>query len=173
MIEGARRGAFYTSRGLPALLIGSGFVMTASVLLAIVVLGPSRIDPRNTSWLLRDFAVMHFGWFGYRFDPSSAWSFETSRLSWPLPIAIAMFDLVPIAAFPLKLLSAYLPSEFQYFGALFVFNAGLQGLFAFLLFYEIAKCMPAGGAVLRLMVASRANCVAAHSTDGRTTSMAP
>lgn len=140
-------------RCLPASLIGSGFVIAASVLLAIAVVGPSRIDPRNTSWLVGDFAQMQFGWLGYRFDPSSAWPIETSRLSWPLPLAIAMLDLVPIAAFPLKLLSAYLPSEFQYFGALFVFNAGLQGLFAFLLFHEIAKGMPAGGAVLRLMVA--------------------
>src|SRR5215831_4533379 len=158
MIEGAKRRALedaskIPSRSLPASLIGSGFVIAASVVLAIAVLGPSRIDPRNTSWLVGDFAVIQFGWFGYRFDPSSAWLVETSRLSWPLPIAIAMFDLVPIAAFPLKLLSAYLPSEFQYFGGLFVFNAGLQGLFAFLLFYEIAKGMPAGGAVLRLMVA--------------------
>ncbi|MGA2636853.1 hypothetical protein [Methylocella sp.] len=122
-------------------------------MLAIAVLGLERIDPRNTSWLSGDFVMMQFGWYGYRFDRAPAWMMTTDRLSWPLPIAIAMFDLVPIAALPLRLLSGHLPLELQYFGPLFVVNAALQGLFAFLLFYEIANRMLAAGALLRLAVA--------------------
>ena len=140
-------------RNTPGLLVGSGLIISISVLLATAILGPAQIDPRNTSWLSGDLVMMQFGWSGYRFDPASAWTMTTDRLSWPLPIAIAMFDLVPIAALPLKLLGAYLPSELQYFGLLFVVNAALQGLFAFLLFYEIANRMLAGGALLRWAVA--------------------
>lgn len=143
-------------RKLFGLVVAGVSFVSIGVLLAFAMVGPERIDPRQVAWLSGDFAVIQFGWWGYRFDPASAWPLTSTRISWPLPIAAAMFDIVPIVALPLKLLSPFLPAEFQYFGALFAFNAALQGLFAFLLFFEIARRAPSAGGVMRLTLAGAA-----------------
>lgn len=107
--------------------------------LAVMILGSHVIDPSNTSWIVGDFMAAHFGWVGYRLDPAPAWPMLSSQTSWPLPMSVAMFDLIPLVAFPLKLASGWLPQEIQYFGLVFVANAALQGMFGCFAAAEAAR----------------------------------
>ena len=141
-----------------ALLGGTIFLLAA--LLAAFVVGGRVANPQDTSWMEGDFVTMQFAWDAYRSDPLPASSLMTTRVSWPLPISVAMFDIVPIVAWPLKLLSGWLPARFQYFGPLFIVNAGLQGLFALLLFWEASvmswstRQRLCGAAIAALLVAA-------------------
>lgn len=107
--------------------------------LAIWTLGPQIVDPSRNGWMYDDFANMQFAWEAYRADPSPAFPLATSRASWPLPLNIAIFDLMPLVAFPMKLLGGFLPAHVQYFGPLFVLNAFLQGFFAVLCLSEALR----------------------------------
>jgi hypothetical protein len=128
-----------SSRSAAARIFCAGAVVVLlAALFACWMLGGAIVNPRNLSWMTGDFVQCQFAWEAYRGDPQPASSLATSYASWPLPLQIAMFDIVPLAAFPLKLLSPWLPATFQYFGPLFVVNAALQGLFAFLFFKEAA-----------------------------------
>ncbi len=113
----------------------AALVVLAACAIAGWLIGPIA-DPLYLGWLHEDPVTMQHAWEAYRADPASAFTLSTTRVSWPLPILVAMFDIVPIVALPLKLLSPLLPPHIQYFGPLFLFNAGLQALFAWLLFEE-------------------------------------
>ena len=117
--------------------IGSAaFVCLTAVTFAIWVVGWNVVDPTNIKWMHDDLITMQFAWQAYRADPSPAWTLSTNLVSWPLPIQITMFDLIPVLAVPLKLMSPWLPETFQYLGPIFILNVGLQGLFACLFFEE-------------------------------------
>ena len=139
---------------------GSFTVFLFSVLFAVCLIG--RIaNPQNTSWMTGDFVTMQFAWDGYRKDPTPVLALTATSVSWPLPIKITLFDIVPIIALPLKLLNSYLPANFQYLGPLFVLNAGLLGVFAFLFFWEAssssamsARTRYAGSIIAALIIAA-------------------
>ncbi len=117
--------------------IGSAaFVCVTAAVFAIWLVGWPIVDPSNLKWMRGDLVTMQFAWQAYRADPSPAWTLSTTLVSWPLPIRIAMFDIVPVIALPLKLISFLLPETFQYFGLMFVANVALQGLFACLFLEE-------------------------------------
>lgn len=132
------------SKALLLKIILSAAVFLAAGGFATAILGLQIVNPTNTAWMTGDFVTMQFAWEAYRNDPLPASSLATNAVSWPLPIKIAMFDIVPLIAWPLKLISAYLPDKFQYFGLLFVLNAGLQGLFAFLFLQEMTAARSNG-----------------------------
>ncbi len=129
--------SIFNRRG--ASVAAAAVVVLASALLAVWILGPAVIDPRNTGWLTDDLVAQQFGWTAYRADPAPAFSLSTARASWPVPLPIAMFDLIPLVALPMKALSAWLPDPVQYLGPAYLLNAALQGLFAFLLLREIRR----------------------------------
>ncbi len=148
-------------RPKPALAPLACLLGLLSAALAVWTLGPEIVDPRQTGWMRDDFVTMQFGWEAYRADPASAFKLATARVSWPLPLNIAFFDLVPLVALPLKLLSPWLPAHVQYFGPLFVANVFLQGFFAVLCLGEGLRQRPPSRTLLAALFCAAALIAAA------------
>jgi len=114
------------------------FVLAISTAFACWVLGP-LVNPFNTGWMTHDPVSSWFAWEAYRRDPAPAATLATTTTSWPLSMQIAMYDILPIISWPLKLLDPWMPAHYQWFGVFYALNAPLQGLFALLFFREIAR----------------------------------
>ena len=79
--------------------------------------GLGIFNPTETAWLMKyDWAQHYMGWYFYRFEP---WTFplgNINNLFYPIGTNIGFTDSIPLAAIPLKLLSPFLPEQFQYHG---------------------------------------------------------
>ena len=119
--------------GLAALLLGlAGF---------LVLIGWTTLIPTNIGWL--DFAdrAMHtLGWMFFRAAPWGNPPGLSPELGIELSNSIGLVDGLPLFAIPLKLVSAWLPQPFQYWGAWLLICFLLQALFAYL----IARQLQAG-----------------------------
>lgn len=103
----------------------------AGLIVLSLLIVPAIINPLNVGWLAKgDPAQSYLGWLFFRHEP---WG-------WPLGAAHALgmeqassivySDSIPLLAIPLKLISAFLPANFQYYG-LWLFGCyALQGFFA-------------------------------------------
>ena len=104
------------------------------LLFFVSTLGFALADPGNIEWLMRGDWAQHFvGWHLYR---SASWQWPPGAFDnfWhPVGTAIVFTDSLPLAALPLKLISAWLPERFQYIGTWLLVNCVLQGVFAILL----------------------------------------
>ena len=108
---------------------------TIGFLYILLVLGPTRLDPTNLSWLGGDPATYYIGWELYRQDPRLHWPLTfTDRLGYPLGDSIAFMDPNPLLLLLLKPLSPLLPRSFQYLGIAAVLAVSLQFFFAARLF---------------------------------------
>ena len=118
---------------LAALLLGlAGF---------LVLIGWTTLIPTNIGWL--DFAdrAMHtLGWMFFRAAPWGNPPGLSPELGIELSNSIGLVDGLPLFAIPLKLVSAWLPHPFQYWGAWLLVCFLLQALFAYL----VARQMQAG-----------------------------
>ena len=87
----------------------------------------------------RDITQHQAGWMFYRNSP---WMFPLCKalnLGYPLGTVISYTDSIPIAALLFKLLSGFLPANFQYFGLYTFFCFMMQGLFGAALLYHFTK----------------------------------
>jgi hypothetical protein len=107
------------------------FVMGSTLGLGFFLLtfGYDVIIPTHIDWLLigGDLKEHYVGWYFFR---QSGWTFPfgmINMLSYPQGISVAYLDSIPLLALPFKLLSAYLPKTFQYFGLWGVICYMLQG----------------------------------------------
>jgi Family of unknown function (DUF6311) len=77
----------------------------------------SALRPTRIGWLLvSDWGAHQLGWMFFRNDP---WSFPVGRfrsLLYPVGSTLGFSDSIPIVALGAKLLSAFLPRDFQYIG---------------------------------------------------------
>jgi hypothetical protein len=94
------------------------------------IAGTRGLDPGEIGWLMRyDWPVHFFGWHFFRSEP---WHWPPGLIESyyaPLGTSIGFTDSVPLVAFALKPISAWLPPTFQYIGAWLLLCFALQGAF--------------------------------------------
>ena len=105
-----------------------------------VVAFPAYIlNPTNLSWVFHkpstvyhamDFHPHYLGWHFLRHAPVSFPLGSIPNFVAPLGTYMAWTDSLPLLAFPLRLISEYLPEDFQYLGLWVLTCCALQGLFA-------------------------------------------
>lgn len=111
--------------------------------------GWQLLDVTNIGWLFRigfDNATEFISWEYYRF---SAWAFPVvgtfSGYDYPTVTGVGLTGAIPLLAIPLKILSPFLPMEFQHFGWWFLVCYMLQGWFAYKLLDAFnVRCSKAG-----------------------------
>lgn len=82
---------------------------------------PDVLDPTNIAWLLSGDWGQHFlGWHAFRQVPLTWPLNHEDLLAAPTGLSIIYTDSNPLFALPLRLLSPYLPAQFQYIGPWFL-----------------------------------------------------
>ena len=121
--------------GASALWFDLAIAFVAGLLYALIVMGPSPLNPRKVDWVTVDPAYHYIGWELLRQDPHTHWPLTyTDRLGYPVGESVALLDLNPLLAVGLKPLSHLLPEPMQYFGFEVVLACALQFFFAFRIF---------------------------------------
>lgn len=92
------------------------------------IAGARVLDPTQIDWLMKgDWVPHHFGWHFFRVEPWH-WPPGTVRGYYaPLGTSIGLTDSIPLAAYLLKPVSAWLPPDVQYLGAWLLLSFTLQG----------------------------------------------
>jgi hypothetical protein len=109
--------------------------LLAGFFYALLVMGPTPLNPRNVNWVAFDPAYHYIGWELYRQDPHVHWPITyTDRLGYPKGESVALLDLNPLMAVALKPLSPLLSEPAQYFGIEVILVCTLQFFFAMRLF---------------------------------------
>ena len=102
----------------------------AGVALFFFLFDPRLLDPGYVAWLMDgDPGTMYLGW---RFFRAEDWGWPPGAMhAYGLDIAssIVYTDSIPLVALPAKLISAWLPTTFQYFGWWMLACYALQGWF--------------------------------------------
>lgn len=115
-----------------------------------VLIGYQTLIPTNIGWLSFADRGMHtLGWMFFREAPWGTPPGVSPDLGIELSGSIALVDGLPLFAFPFKLLSAWLPHPFQYWGAWLLLSFMLQALFAWLIARELGA-----GRLVSLMAAA-------------------
>ena len=139
--------------------------LVAGLLYALIVMGPTPLNPRNVDWVTVDPAYHYIGWELWRQDPHVHWPITyTDRLGYPKGESIALVDLNPLLAVLLRPFSPLLGEPFQYFGLEVVLACALQFFFAFRIFRLVlgTQC-PGNGAVQRVLPAGAATELPPHA----------
>ena len=132
-VEGASRRSQPAHAG--SLWFDLTIALVAGLLYALIVIGPSPLNPRNVDWVTVDPAYHYVGWELWRQDPHVHWPLTyTGRLGYPKGESIALVDLNPLLAVLLRPFSPLLGEPFQYFGLEVVLACALQFFFAFRIF---------------------------------------
>ncbi|MCR5687291.1 MAG: DUF6311 domain-containing protein, partial [Lachnospiraceae bacterium] len=120
--------------------IPAGMLFAISALIGAIcfigVYGHRVLDFTNTGWLFdnsHDLRQHYIAWCRYRSDP---WHFPIGlidSLSYPHSMSVIYTDSIPLFAVIFKLMSAYLPQDFQYFGLFGIMSFALMGGFTSIL----------------------------------------
>lgn len=95
------------------------------------LLGPAPMDPKNLQWVWGDLAQVYVAWSQYLSDPDASW-LSSTRMSYPLPLSISLFDPMPVLLLLARPFSGLVTPGSQYFGYYFVACLVLQGVFGYL-----------------------------------------
>ena len=131
---------------------GVGLLLAALLGLAgfLLLVGWPTLIPTNIGWLdVADRAMHTLGWMFFRVAPWGSPPGLSPHLGIELSSSIALVDGLPLFALPLKLVAAWLPQPFQYWGIWLLLSFVLQSLFA----YGIARQLDAGRTVSLLAAA--------------------
>lgn len=88
-----------------------------ATLLYLRLFGAHTLNPLNVHWMLHGDPAQHY--LGWAFFRNEEWHWPPGRIErfgLPIGASIAFTDAIPLLALPLKLVSDWLPAEFQYFG---------------------------------------------------------
>ena len=100
--------------------------------------GFALANPTYTDWIFNrvthDTAQHFIGWEFFRADSTGA---MINGLAYPIGLPITFMDGIPLIALPLKLISGWLPANFQYFGLWALICYILQGGIAAVLVRKI------------------------------------
>ena len=92
--------------------------------------GLRPLDPREFGWVMQgDWRIHFLGWHLFRNEP---WQWPPGAIATmyePVGTTLGFTDSIPLAAFLLKPIEAWLPHSFQYIGLWFLLCFALQGLF--------------------------------------------
>ena len=81
------------------------------------VFGLGVLDVRQTGWMIHGDSAQHY--LGWAFFRTAEWQWPlglVSNFGYPFKTTLAFTDSIPLVALPLKLLSPWLPLDFNYFG---------------------------------------------------------
>ena len=107
----------------------------------VVLIGWQTLIPTNIGWLnFADRAMHTLGWMFFRQAPWGMPPGANPKLGLELANSIALVDGLPLFALPAKLVGAWLPHPFQYWGDWLLISIVLQAVFA----YAIARELQAG-----------------------------
>jgi hypothetical protein len=112
-------------------LVGGAIVAACAVAYARFVLGAVPLDIHDLHWLWGDLAQVHIAWSQFVSDPDAHWLTST-RLSYPLPLSISLFDPMPLLLLLARPFAGLVPEGTQYFGYYFAACVLLQGVFGYL-----------------------------------------
>lgn len=101
------------------------------VVFFLAVYGARIVDPRTIDWLLHGDPAWHY--LGYAFHRAAGWIWPLGAVPGfgaPEGATLVFSDSIPLVAIALKPFAAWLPVDFQYFGAWMLLCHLLQGLFA-------------------------------------------
>lgn len=116
----------------------------------LVLIGWQTLLPTNIGWLnFADRAMHTLGWMNFRQQPWGIPPGLNPGLGLELANSIGLVDGLPLFAIPAKLLSAWLPQPFQYWGLWLLLCFLLHALFAYLLARELG-----GGRLVSLLAAA-------------------
>jgi hypothetical protein len=79
--------------------------------------GTGILNPREFGWMIHGDSAQHY--LGWAFFRSSAWHWPLGvidNFGYPFSTTITYTDSIPLVALPLKVISAFLPVDFNYFG---------------------------------------------------------
>ncbi len=89
----------------------------AALLLYLFIFGADTLNPIHYAWMMHDDPAQHYlGWQFFRNEPWQWPLGRVSRIGLPDVTSIVFTDSIPLLALLLKPFSAWLPSQFQYFG---------------------------------------------------------
>jgi hypothetical protein len=101
-------------RSMLASLGAAGLLAAA---LFVWVFGTDVLDVRQTGWMIHGDSAQHY--LGWAFFRTSAWQWPLGTVAsfgYPFTTTVAFTDSIPLVALPAKLLSPWLPDDFNYFG---------------------------------------------------------
>ncbi|ADU12367.1 DUF6311 domain-containing protein [Asticcacaulis excentricus] len=99
------------------------------VLLFLLFFNPAILDPTNVGWAMQGDWGQHFlGWHAYR-NGADGFNHQ-DLLAHPTGLSILYTDSNPLFSLPLKLISPWLPDDFQFIGPWFLLCLCLQYVFA-------------------------------------------
>ena len=124
--------------------IGAVAVVACAIICARFVLGRVPLDVSDIHWLWGDLAQVHVAWSQFVSDRDAHWLTST-RLSYPLPLSISLFDPMPLLLLMAKPFAGWVPDGTQYFGYYFVACMVLQGLFGYLATVRAMRLVGAEG----------------------------
>ena len=119
--------------------IGVAAAALTGALAFFVWIDPRFLDPANVGWLgVGDRAMHTLGWWFFRATPWGTPPGVSPQYGLELSSSVALSDSLPLFAFPFKLISAWLPPVFQYWGFWLLTCTVLQAVFGWKLARELA-----------------------------------
>lgn len=119
-------------------LLGGLAALALGAIVFFFIFGWWPLIPTNIAFLDHADRAMHtLGWMFYRDSPWGIPPGASPRLGIELANSIALVDGLPLFAIPLKLISAWLPRPFQYWGYWWLLCCILQSLFAYFFAREL------------------------------------
>ena len=120
----------------PRDIVGGLAAIALGIVAFLVFCGWWVLIPTNIAWLNSADRAMHtLGWMFFRETPWGIPPGASPDLGLELANSIGLVDGLPLFALPLKLVAAWLPQPFQYWGYWLLLSFSLQSLFA----YRIAR----------------------------------
>jgi Family of unknown function (DUF6311) len=110
------------------------FSLVVGFLYVLLVMGIGPLNPHNIDWLGEDGSQHYIGWELLRQDHWRWPLMYTNRWGYPVGDSVALVDINPWMALPLKIMSPLLPEPFQYFGLEAILVCALQFFVALRLF---------------------------------------
>lgn len=123
------------------------------ILFFLWLYGAAILNPVETGWMLHGDPAQHY--LGWEFFRRESWSLPLGRIEnfgAPVTASIVFTDSIPLLAIPLKLLNAWLPETFQYFGAWMLLCHALTGWFAWRIFSRLGLGVAASACATLLML---------------------
>src|SRR5690625_2532170 len=127
----------------PADLLRDNWKPCAVLLMAVLGFwawaGFSTLSPSHIGWVMSgwDTPAQYLGWEFFRYSPWQWPPGMNPAYGANAPGSIVLADCIPLLAIPLKLFSAWLPAQFQYFGIWILSCFILQAWFAYLLIRRV------------------------------------
>jgi hypothetical protein len=132
----------------------------------VAIYGVSIVAPKNINWLLHGDPAQHY--LGFAFFRNSPWQWPLGAISQfglPTGTTIVFTDSIPILALIFKPFTAWLPTNFQYFGAWMLFCHAAYGALAIRILLRLHLSAPAAAVGTLLLLTSPAMALRAYGHE--------